>query len=179
MKEKEIRDFCLNALGPNIGEELAISLSNLSLNKTKYGLESFLYYNVIRGLTEELKKQGVAISSSMKLLIEQTAMVMVRIQRARLIESNSNLKLINLGKKQIEAYSEKVIFEDVHPIEKYIQGLEKQLIYLLKQLGLLPEQIVYREKIMIVKRMKKKLFEIERKNNSYEVEAIAESKEEI
>ena len=62
---------------------------------------------------------------------------------------------------------------------EYVRKLEKQLIFLLKQLGLLPEQVSQKEKIMIIKKLKKKLFEIENKDGSYEIEAVAQSEQEI
>jgi len=158
---------------------LGTLLVNFSLNKENYDIEALLYQDVLKELSKELKEQGVNITYSIKLLLEQIAMTIVRIQRARIIESNSNLQVIDIGDKKMTSFSQQINFHSIHPITDYIQKLEKQLIYLLKQLGLLPEQVAEKERILIVKRLKKKLFEIEQKDNSYEVEAVAESREEI
>lgn len=176
---KELENVEKDLIKDSLGYGLASSLSRNSLtashncqhdhcktdNVEYCTMEPFLYTDVLTGLEEELKESEMKITYSIKLLLEQTAMTMVRVQRARRLEANSIIKIINI--------------DNIHPLAEYIEKLEKQLIFLLKQLGLLPEQVIERERIMIVKRLKKKLFEYEKGDNAYQVEAICETENRV
>ena len=54
-----------------------------------------------------------------------------------------------------------------------------ELIKLLKLLGLLPEQIVSREKIKVVEKLKQQLVKMEKNGQSYEADVVCEKETEL
>lgn len=172
---KDLKEFTKDRLSLALG----LLLTSVSLKENNFQNELYLYDDVLEGLTEELKDNGFKITYSTKLLLEQICTTVVRIARIRTMEANSDLQLIRLGDVQIDSSNGKMNYHSVHPITEYIKELENRIIYLLKQLELLPTQVREREKIYLIQKLKKKLIKIEDKDSSYESELVSESKREV
>ncbi len=130
--------------------------------------EEYLFWDVSNELKKEIKKMGIKLKFSNQILIQQTAMLFVRLMRAHEMERIGHLY-------EWENYHIDLIRKERHLFDiHYIERLEKRLIKHLKLLGLLPEQVIAREKIKLVQTLKKQLFKLQEKNKSCEVDAVYE-----
>ena len=177
--EKEIDKDALQQVEVLLSPPLARLLYHTALKANGGYLEPSLYAEVLNGLSNELQEQGMKITFSTKLLLEQVAMTVIRIQRARLMETNSNLQVVGVADTKLTSNYEEKVYPSLHPITGYIERLEKKLIYLLKQLGLLPEQQVERQKVMLVEKMKQRVLSLENNCGSYKLDLVAETKKSI
>jgi len=128
-------------------------------------------------LAKELKKFGIEVSYSTKLIIREAAMtdyILRRMERYIGTIIHHYLKPNEHGYWDAEYGKENFAYFG----EDFII-LQKRLIFLLNELGLSPKQQIMREKFKIISKLDKKLFEIKTKDLKYNLNAIHEKEVKI
>lgn len=138
--------------------------------KTK---EKELFSEVVNGLIGDLESLGFEVTYASKIIINTVAQNIVLSQRFKIetaydsiMVSDSKLvtdktittKCDPYGRSRSERYYENLLLgEKVNPsFEKYLPKLQKQISEGLKSLGLHPTQLVERQKITIVKKLRQR-----------------------
>lgn len=141
--------------------------------------EDKLFNEVVKNLTEDLEFLGFEKTYSSEIIINMVAQNIVLMHRFKLKTAFNKLiipeskfvceKIITTrqyysGKTRNEKYYDNILIgEKIDPLyEKYLPKLQKQISDGLKSLGLHPTQLVERQKITIVKKIRQKYEEIER-----------------
>lgn len=143
--------------------------------------EDGIYHEVINGLKNDIEQAGLELTYSARIIIGKIAMNIVMLNRIKyqfvgrgLLRDKMSLKPEQIIKKHPDSYprttSSTIYYdtfmtydaEEVHPIfDKLIPKLYKQIDDGLKQLGLLPIQQIERQKLTIVKKLKRKYEDLE------------------
>lgn len=143
------------------------------LVETRKNKEKDLFDEVVNGLICDLETLGFEITYASKILINMVAQNVVLMQRFKLetayeqlIVPNSKLvfdknvvtKCDYYGKARNERYYENVLIgQKVNPaFEKYLMKLQKEISNGLKSLGLHPTQLIERQKLTIVRKLRQK-----------------------
>tara|TARA_Y100000310_G_C20448716_1_gene699661 strand:+ start:296 stop:865 length:570 start_codon:yes stop_codon:yes gene_type:complete len=149
--------------------------------------EKEMYPEIVKGLEEDLKQLGQPITFAVKILIVELANNLILYSRIKFhmahrnIIQNDNVCRLDT-KKQRKMTGETSYFYDIqyakegiHPLyDGFLFKLQKSINNQLKLLGLLPEQVIQRERIKVVERLKKKLVQIENPEGKYDVEMVYE-----
>ena len=162
--------------------------------ESRQELEKALYEEIATNLEKDVQDLGIPVTYATKILIGEIAMNLVMVSRVKfimvqdsLLRTRGKIKPTSVNKegrsskrKTID-YEEVCPFEeDVHPVfSDFLPKLEKRINISLKLLGLLPQQQAERQKFMLIKKLKKKLFEVEDNEGSSELTAVFESKENL
>ncbi len=166
------------------------------LNKDKQKRENDLYEEVVKGLKEDMEKLGVESSYSSEILIREVALNILLMNRIKSqiickgLLRDEKLWKKNYTSSKVDGYSGKsnksISYDyfpgeqEIHPLfDKLIPKLQKQINEGLKLLGLLPQQQVERQKIILVEKLKKRLISLENNRQSYIVDAIIEKKSKL
>lgn len=145
------------------------------------------YQEITKELEQDLINVGIPVSYSTKILIGELAFNLILYSRVKFYLLNRDIlkegyvwkvfgysgnRLSN--RKRID-YDQLYSKEYIHPLfGDYLIKLEKTINNQLRLLGLLPEQQIERQKIKLIQRLKKKLYEIGDQNKSVEVSAVFE-----
>jgi len=159
--------------------------------KNRASFESQIFDEVYTNLIKDLECCGVNANYSIRILIHEIALNLVLISRIKthLVSRPPSVEAQELkvhcvqndrgtGKKLVEflPYDGK---EYVPQAYFFLIRLQKETTKLIEKLGLLPQQQVERQKLVIIERMKKKLVELENNGESYRVDAIGEIKRSV
>lgn len=126
-----------------------------------------LYKENVSEITRELKEMGVSITYSTKILINTLSFNLYLF-----FEISS--KAVQQNILHIETYDGETGFkkEGIHPLfDSFALNLQKKINTQLRLLGLLPEQKLQQQKIKFIKKLKRKLYEIEGKDFKEELSA--------
>src|SRR3989344_2989206 len=163
------------------------------LDEDRKKKENELYEEVVHELKSDMFKLGMENSYSSEILVRQVAQNVLLMNRIKfqiicrgLLRDKKLLKKDYVmdkndrysGKSQKSiSYEHYFGEEEIHPLfDKFIPKLQKQINDVLKQLGLLPQQQVERQKIILVEKLKKRLIDLKTNEQQYTVDAIIENK---
>ena len=165
-----------------------------SLNEKHKEHEDELYKEITKNLEEDLTNLGMEVNYSSRIIIGEVAMNMVLVERAKfqapsksllsednvLRKSGTSYNMVPYSNKK---YSQAFYYdwfpenhERIHVVfEKLIPQLQKQIHQGLKDLGLLPNQQIERQKLTIVKKLRQRFGNM----NGSEVTVEAKSEKNI
>ena len=144
-------------------------------DKKKKKAENEIYNEVVNGLKLDMIESGARITYSSEILIREVAMNNVLMNRIKtemicrnplrkkqvlkqdVIRNKRNFENPRESSKSF-FYDVTVLEEDeIHPLfDKFIPKLQKQINDGLKALGLLPSQLMERDKVVIVKKLRQR-----------------------
>lgn len=166
----------------------------LEIIKEKQEFDKEAYLEIIKGLENDMISLGMNLTYSSKILIGQIASNILQLNKIKFDFINKSLIMdvkklkpehivikkdsySNNRLNKIINYGNEYQGEDVHPIFiKLVPLLNKQINNGLKSLGLLPSQQIERQKLLIVKKLRQRLLNIEKNGNKLEVDAVVEEK---
>ena len=142
--------------------------------------EKKLNDEVTENLVKDLTDSGAKVNYSMRILVNGIALNLITLSRVKfylvnreLIQHRYDYKTSSISKSNLKSiteikYDPVESKERVHPLyDDYVLKLQKAINKQLELLGLLPAQQIERQKIMVIEKMKKRLFEIEKDGVSY------------
>lgn len=133
-----------------------------------------------------MEELGLKVNYAIKILIGELAQNLILVSRVKgvliegsLFHSKGKIKPTSIkqteahGKRKRIDYEEVCIRDEINPIfSDYLPRLEKRNNQILRILGMLPEQQIERQKLVIIQNLKKKVMAIETQDKQYEVEAL-------
>lgn len=154
--------------------------------------ENKLNEEVTQNLINDIEDFGVKVNYSIRILINEIALNVIFLSRIKfyllnreLIQHRYDHKLSSISKSNLNGFTEMKYTpveskERVHPLYlDYVPKLEKALNHQLGLLGLLPTQQIEKQKIMVIEKMKKRMFEVEQEGLSYRQDININTKKEL
>ncbi len=162
------------------------------LDEEKKKKENDLFEEVITELKSDMSRLGMDCSYSSEILLREIAMNILLMNRIKLqVICKSLLRdrkllrkdyVMSKNDRNIERTQKSISYdlylgeEEVHPLfERFLPKLQKQINEGLKQLGLLPQQQVERQKIVLVEKLKKRLIDLRTNDQQYTVDATIQN----
>ena len=148
---------------------------NEAKDEEKKKRENCLYQEIVGGLERDMEELGIKITYSSKIIINEIAMNILFLNRTKAqlicrgpLRERKILKKTHTSLEKSSDYSLKKSTskwdfydyfpsnnEEIHPLfDKLLPKLQKQINDGLKALGLLPSQLMERDKVVIVKKLR-------------------------
>lgn len=147
--------------------------------------EKLAYEEVVNSLKEDLAKLSIPVNYATKIIIGEIAMNIILISRIKwefvdrpvvyrknIIRPSNYRSKLYAGEKSV-SYDIIAEQEIVHPVySEFLPKLERELNKQLSLLGLLPQQQIERQKVILVEKLKKRLIDIRVGDDRYTTDAI-------